>query len=330
MTQITWDGWVEVPTATAAKLGLRRGDLVKLTSPHGSIELPAYPVRHDSPGRGGGGDGAGAHATRASTRASAGAQHGRQSRWRCWARRPRRPRAGCRTWRSRCSSPKTGARRALAIPQATQDQDDREIAQHVALGAARELELRGRRARAREPPEHVPAGQVPGVPLGHDRRRRPLHGVPGLRGGLRQRENNVPVVGKEQVAYGRDQHWLRLERWQEGQPRRPGERLPADVLPALRDRAVRAGLPGVRGVSHARGAERAGLQPLRGHALLRQQLPVPRAPVQLVQLHVAVAAGRPAQPRRDGAAARHHGEVHDVRAAHRRGQGPRPRRRAAR
>jgi molybdopterin-containing oxidoreductase family iron-sulfur binding subunit len=29
-------------------------------------------------------------------------------------------------------------------------------------------------------------------------------------------ENNVPVVGKEQVAYGRDQHWLRLERWQEG------------------------------------------------------------------------------------------------------------------
>jgi molybdopterin-containing oxidoreductase family iron-sulfur binding subunit len=31
-----------------------------------------------------------------------------------------------------------------------------------------------------------------------------------------QAENNVPVVGKEQVAYGRIQHWLRLERWQEG------------------------------------------------------------------------------------------------------------------
>jgi molybdopterin-containing oxidoreductase family iron-sulfur binding subunit len=34
-------------------------------------------------------------------------------------------------------------------------------------------------------------------------------------------ENNVPVVGKEQVAYGRDQHWLRLERWEEGPAARP-------------------------------------------------------------------------------------------------------------
>jgi Fe-S-cluster-containing dehydrogenase component len=34
-------------------------------------------------------------------------------------------------------------------------------------------------------------------------------------------ENNVPVVGREQVAYGRDQHWLRLERWEEGTAARP-------------------------------------------------------------------------------------------------------------
>ena len=125
---------------------------------------------------------------------------------------------------------------------------------------------------------------------------------------------------------GAIQHWLRLERWQEGKHDRSGEHLPADVLPALRDRAVRAGVSRLRGLPHARGAQRAGLQPLRGHALLRQQLPVPRAPVQLVQLHVAVAARRPAQPRRHGAAARRHGEVHHVRAAHRRGQGSRPRR----
>jgi len=44
MTQVTWDGWVEIPNATAAKLGVARGDLVTLTSPHGRVDLPAYPV----------------------------------------------------------------------------------------------------------------------------------------------------------------------------------------------------------------------------------------------------------------------------------------------
>ena len=67
-----------------------------------------------------------------------------------------------------------------------------------------------------------------------------------------QRENNVPVVGKAQVAYGRAQQWLRLERWEEGTAGQADEHLPADVLPALRDRAVRAGLPGLRRVPHAR------------------------------------------------------------------------------
>jgi len=36
-----------------------------------------------------------------------------------------------------------------------------------------------------------------------------------------QSENNVPVVGREQVAYGRAQQWLRIERWREGTPTRP-------------------------------------------------------------------------------------------------------------
>ena len=50
MTQITWDGWVEVPAESAARLGLSRGDMVKLTSPHGSIELPAWPSKTLHPG----------------------------------------------------------------------------------------------------------------------------------------------------------------------------------------------------------------------------------------------------------------------------------------
>jgi molybdopterin-containing oxidoreductase family iron-sulfur binding subunit len=36
-----------------------------------------------------------------------------------------------------------------------------------------------------------------------------------------QSENNVPTVGKAQVAYGRIQHWMRVERWQEGTAAKP-------------------------------------------------------------------------------------------------------------
>jgi Fe-S-cluster-containing dehydrogenase component len=36
-----------------------------------------------------------------------------------------------------------------------------------------------------------------------------------------QAENNVPVVGRAEAAYGRQLHWLRLERWAEGDAAHP-------------------------------------------------------------------------------------------------------------
>jgi anaerobic selenocysteine-containing dehydrogenase len=40
-----WSCWVEINPATAARLGIRDGDLVAVTSAHGSLEAPAlvYP-----------------------------------------------------------------------------------------------------------------------------------------------------------------------------------------------------------------------------------------------------------------------------------------------
>ncbi len=134
-------------------------------------------------------------------------------------------------------------------------------------------------------------------------------------------ENNIPTVGEAEILRGRELTWMRIERYWEG-GEEPGEpvsaRFDPDALPALRQRAVRAGLPGVRRVSHRRRPERPGVQPLRGYAVLRQQLPLQGAVLQLVQVQpegVAGAAQSPAQSRRDGAGARRDGEVHLLRPA---------------
>ena len=57
-------------------------------------------------------------------------------------------------------------------------------------------------------------------------------------------ENNVPVVGKDQVAIGREMHWLRIARYYTGDVEAPRSYLPAGTVHALRGRAVRNGLSG--------------------------------------------------------------------------------------
>jgi anaerobic selenocysteine-containing dehydrogenase len=42
MTTISWQTWVEIHPNTAQKLGVQYGDVVKVTSPHGEVEVPVY------------------------------------------------------------------------------------------------------------------------------------------------------------------------------------------------------------------------------------------------------------------------------------------------
>ena len=90
-----------------------------------------------------------------------------------------------------------------------------------------------------------------------------------------QAENNIPVVGKEQVlACARDALDPHRPLLRGDRPGRTPRSTSSRGLHALRERPVRAGLPGRRDGARRRGAQRDGLQPLRRHAVLLEQLPV--------------------------------------------------------
>ncbi len=230
MTQVAWDAWVEVPTETAAKLGLRRGDLVKLTSPHGSIELPAYPYELIHPGSvavqmGQGHRFPGAYATGARP---ADATNPKPATFLNVGASPVELLGGAADPASgglpylavKVALARTGGRRPLAVPQATFDQDDRGVAEYVSLAAAKELELRGRVPEQASHPSMYPPVRYPEYRWGMSVDVDLCTGCSACVVAC-QSENNVPVVGREQVAYGRAQQWLRIERWQEGTATRP-------------------------------------------------------------------------------------------------------------
>jgi len=217
MTQAVWDAWVEISSETARALGVVRGDMIAVKSSQGTLELPAYvsPTLHPS-----------------AVAIPMGHRYTPYQRPRYVAADTGSlnpmgllpavadPASGGLAFMSvKVTLTKLGTRRPLAVLQATHDQDHRELAQHVDLGAAREQALRGR------------GPEEPHPTLYEDQR------YPGARWGMTidvdacvgcqacvtscQAENNVPVVGKASAAYGRQLHWMRIERWAEGKPERP-------------------------------------------------------------------------------------------------------------
>jgi anaerobic selenocysteine-containing dehydrogenase/Fe-S-cluster-containing dehydrogenase component len=217
MTQAVWDAWVEVPAETARKLGIVQGDMLAIKSPQGSLELPAYvsPTLHP-----------------AAVAIPMGHRYAPYQRPRYVAADPRSlnpmtvlPAAadatsGALAFMSvKVTIAKLGTRRPLAVLQATHDQDHREIAQHVDLRAAREEALRGK-PKHEAPPTMYDEKQYPGPRWGMSIDVDACVGCQACVVAC-QAENNVPVVGKASAAYGRQLHWLRLERWAEGKPERP-------------------------------------------------------------------------------------------------------------
>ena len=153
-----------------------------------------------------------------------------------------------------------------------------------------------------------------GYTVGHVDRPQRLHRVQRLRHRLPEREQHPDRRASEQVRNGREMHWIRVDRYFKWLPGAdPQVVFQADALHALRERSLRAGLPGGRhGARLEQGLNTDGLQPLHRDAILLQQLSLQGAPVQLLQLHQGHSGDRAAgqQSRRHGPLARRDGEVH--------------------
>ena len=94
-----------------------------------------------------------------------------------------------------------------------------------------------------------------------------------------------------------------------GVPGRQGPVYPHSV-PALRERPLRARLPGLRHLPQRPGAQRTGIQQVHRDPVLPEQLPVSCAVLQLLAARVAGVSAQPVEPGRYGEAQGDHGKVY--------------------
>ena len=237
VAKLTWHSWVEMHPESAERLGLRRGDVVTVRSPHGEVALPLYTypgIRADAVAiaMGGGRENSGRYANGNGV-----------NPMRLLPAVAEQPSGALALVATRVSVEGTGERHRMASIEGTDTQHDRNIAPAVALA---ELGHSGEEAgeEGGHGEEHGLAemnlmggfqpveteGAAEDFPLPGSR-----YGDYGREGTPRwtmaidldkctgcsacivacQSENNVATVGEQQVAMGRDLAWIRLERYYE-------------------------------------------------------------------------------------------------------------------
>jgi len=209
ITKLTWDNAALVSPATAGRLGVKNGDVVELTWRERKVNAPVWIVPGQAEdsiavqlgfGRrrvGSVGNGVGFDAF--ALRDSAAPWFGPELTVR-----------------------KTGATQALACTQDHQSMEGRELVRVANLDEYRKQPDFAKKIDP-DPPrdmtlygEHPYEGHSWGMSID-------LNACVGC-GACTiacQAENNIPVVGRDQVARGREMHWLRVDRYFEGSPEDP-------------------------------------------------------------------------------------------------------------
>ena len=210
ITKLTWGNVAAMGPALAGKLGLKDGDLVKITRGNTNVALPmlvqagiaantvAIAIGH---GRAQAGKNARGHGVDAWPLATAGSP---------------------RSLYGAVSATKAGGRSDLYLSQVHNSQEGRAFVRQASLE-----EFLHHPEHAGHPDEHP----EPGVGLW------PKHPYEGHRWALAidldkctgcgacvvscQAENNIPMVGPVEVALRREMHWLRIDRYYEGEPENP-------------------------------------------------------------------------------------------------------------
>jgi anaerobic selenocysteine-containing dehydrogenase/Fe-S-cluster-containing dehydrogenase component len=245
VTKITWHHWVEVGPETAKQLDIRNGEILRLTSPHGAVEGPAYihPGLHREAvgmplGFGHTEYGAFAQGRGANALDLLGAPAGDYVPY----------------VSTRVTLEKTGAWRKLASIEGTPRQLGRGIAEAMPLAAAKKgmsikeayleegqgehdvntpLELQalkgwgGKQYEATRKGNYV--GDHPQWGMAVD-----LARCTGCQACVTAcyAENNIPTVGEQEILKGREMTWIRIERYWEG-GEEPGEPVSARFVPML-------------------------------------------------------------------------------------------------
>ena len=245
VTKITWHSWVEVHPDTARRLDVRDGEILRVTSPHGSIEAPAFVYQGIHPGvvavpLGLGHTEYGAYARGRGVNALdlLGAPGGDFLPY----------------LSTRVSVEKTGSYKALASIAGTPRQLGRGIAEGVSLEAAKkgltvqqaylaeghgkheintELELEALKGWSEKQEQETTYGNYVGD---HPRwgMAIDLARCTGCQACVTAcyAENNIPTVGETEIGKGREMTWIRIERYWEG-GEEPGEPVTARFIPML-------------------------------------------------------------------------------------------------
>ena len=207
MTKIVWDSWAEIHPETARQRGIADGDLLKITSPAGSIQIPAHLYE-------------GIHPDAIAIPLGQGHTEGRWAQGRgptplrLLAAQAEKTSGGLFWPDMTVMVEKLAVNRPLARTQIETRQNpdgrDREIVQVVPLSAL----LKGEAPKKESHPalslypEHMHSGHRWGMAID-------LNSCVGCNACIAAcyAENNVTFVGKDQVNRGRHMAWIRLDRY---------------------------------------------------------------------------------------------------------------------